>query len=207
MILSKFKERFQLLRKESKKTQAAIADELGMTPQTLSYYANGREPNYDTLIKIADYFNVSLDYLLGRSDNKYPPDKVRSTSMENELLSYIQNELNSIFIKYNKLKVRDSLDLILCSTITYWFKEILEIHNELIDRINNINNITNVDEIEKFRQEFLVSISRISFTEKVDDKNITFEEIARCLFLALIDLSPIYKEYWVNIIKKVDLKG
>jgi transcriptional regulator with XRE-family HTH domain len=66
----KFTERFQVLRKESNKTQAAIAEELGMTPQTLSYYANGREPNYDTLSKIADYFGVSTDYLLGRSEFK-----------------------------------------------------------------------------------------------------------------------------------------
>lgn len=41
-----------------------------MTPQALSYYANGREPNYGTLIAMAEYFKVSTNYLLGISEHK-----------------------------------------------------------------------------------------------------------------------------------------
>lgn len=68
--MSTFHERLKALRDESGKTQAVIAEDLGMTPQSFSYYLNGREPSYDTLIKIANYFNVSLDYLLGVSNCK-----------------------------------------------------------------------------------------------------------------------------------------
>lgn len=68
--MSKFTERLKLLRDENGKTQVKIAKELGMTPQMFSYYVNGREPNYDTLCKMADYFHVTTDFLIGYSDLK-----------------------------------------------------------------------------------------------------------------------------------------
>ena len=49
-------------------TQGDIASLTGVTRQTVSQYCNGiSEPGYDTLIKIANYFDVSVDYLLGRT--------------------------------------------------------------------------------------------------------------------------------------------
>ena len=49
-------------------TQAQLAEITGKTRQTISQYVNGiSEPGYDTLVKIADHFKVSLDYLLGRT--------------------------------------------------------------------------------------------------------------------------------------------
>lgn len=44
--------------------------ELGMSQNTISRYESGdREADYKTLIAIADYFDVSIDYLLERTDN------------------------------------------------------------------------------------------------------------------------------------------
>ena len=44
--------------------------ELGMSQNTISRYETGaREADYKTLLIFADYFNVSVDYLLGRTDN------------------------------------------------------------------------------------------------------------------------------------------
>jgi transcriptional regulator with XRE-family HTH domain len=61
------------LRKESGKTQAQVAVDLGMSAQKYSYMIkNDREPDYEILSKIADYFNVSVDYLLGKSPYKLP---------------------------------------------------------------------------------------------------------------------------------------
>ena len=52
-------------------TQVQLAEVIGVSRQTVSQYANGiSEPGYDALIKIANHFNVSLDYLLGRSEAK-----------------------------------------------------------------------------------------------------------------------------------------
>lgn len=50
-------------------TQAQLSKTIGVTRQTISQYLNGiSEPSYAALVKIADYFDVSLDYLLGRSE-------------------------------------------------------------------------------------------------------------------------------------------
>ena len=50
-------------------SQLKLALDLNMNQNTVSRYENmEREADYETLIKIADYFNVSLDYLLGRTD-------------------------------------------------------------------------------------------------------------------------------------------
>lgn len=62
------------LKEKSGKTQAKIASELGITPQAFSNYMKGREPDYNTLIKMSKYFDVSLDYLLGVSENTKPVD-------------------------------------------------------------------------------------------------------------------------------------
>lgn len=66
--MANFTERLRQLRDESGKTQSQIAKELGLTPQAFSYFVNGREPNYDTLISIANYFGVTTDYLIGKTD-------------------------------------------------------------------------------------------------------------------------------------------
>ena len=58
------------LRKEKNISQLKLALDLSMNQNTISRYETGeREADYKTLIKIADYFNVSIDYLLERTDN------------------------------------------------------------------------------------------------------------------------------------------
>ena len=62
--------RLKELRKEKNISQLKLALDLSMNQNTISRYETGeREADYKTLIKIADYFNVSIDYLLERSDN------------------------------------------------------------------------------------------------------------------------------------------
>ena len=57
------------LRKTIHKTQKELALDIGINEKAYWAYENGRnEPNIDTLIKIANYFNVSLDYLCGRQN-------------------------------------------------------------------------------------------------------------------------------------------
>ena len=60
---------WRLMNRQPVTTQAQLAEITGKTRQTISQYVNGiSEPSYDTLVRIADHFHVSLDYLLGRSD-------------------------------------------------------------------------------------------------------------------------------------------
>lgn len=65
-----FKDRFKELRSEKGLTQVDVAKYLGVKHQTISFYETGREPDYDKLSKLADYFDVSTDYLVGRTDFK-----------------------------------------------------------------------------------------------------------------------------------------
>lgn len=51
-------------------SQLKLAMDLSMNQNSISRYENGqREADYATLIRIADYFDVSIDYLLGRTEN------------------------------------------------------------------------------------------------------------------------------------------
>lgn len=62
--------RLKLLRKQKKISQLKLAMDLGMNQNSISRYENmEREADYATLILFADYFNVSIDYLLERTDN------------------------------------------------------------------------------------------------------------------------------------------
>ena len=62
--------RLKELRKARKITQIKLAMDLNMNQNTISRYENGtRQADYQTLILLADYFDVSIDYLLERTDN------------------------------------------------------------------------------------------------------------------------------------------
>ena len=62
--------RLKELRKQCKISQLKLAMDLNMNQNSISRYENGeREADYQTLIKFGDYFNVSIDYLLERTDN------------------------------------------------------------------------------------------------------------------------------------------
>lgn len=63
--------RIRELRNEQRITQLKMALDLNMSQNTISRYENGeREPGIAELIRIADYFHVSIDYLVGRSDSR-----------------------------------------------------------------------------------------------------------------------------------------
>lgn len=62
--------RIKELRKSKKITQVKMSLDLNMNQNTISRYETGeREPGIAELILLADYFNVSVDYLIGRTDN------------------------------------------------------------------------------------------------------------------------------------------
>ena len=65
-------EKIKSLRQAKHMTQVELAKELGLTKQCVSNWENDNVlPSIEMLIKIADYFGVSTDYLLGREDNLY----------------------------------------------------------------------------------------------------------------------------------------
>lgn len=67
--MTKFPERLRQLREERGVSQAVVSKELGVSRYTVYSYEKGKtDPTLDSLVILADYFDVTLDYLLGRSD-------------------------------------------------------------------------------------------------------------------------------------------
>lgn len=62
-------ERLKQLRKTRSVTQVQVAAGCGMAERAYRRIEAGNKPSYDALISLADYFDVSLDYLVGLSDN------------------------------------------------------------------------------------------------------------------------------------------
>lgn len=66
-----FGERLQELRKQKKITRDELAKALKLSYSAIAKYeTNVRKPDQDTLKKIADFFDVTVDYLLGRSNHR-----------------------------------------------------------------------------------------------------------------------------------------
>lgn len=66
----KYGDRIAELRKKRNLTQEELAKILKISRAALSHYEqNRREPDYNTLSRIANYFKVTIDYILGRTDN------------------------------------------------------------------------------------------------------------------------------------------
>lgn len=81
-------EHLRELRQKRGVSQRAVADYLGITRQAYSNYENGnREPDYETLLKLAEYFAVSVDALLRGTETKKPaPHGGGLTELECELV-------------------------------------------------------------------------------------------------------------------------
>ncbi|UUZ80798.1 helix-turn-helix domain-containing protein [Paenibacillus sp. P26] len=64
--------RIAYLREQHSLTQEELSLKLDISRASLSHYEkNRREPDYETLVKIANYFNVSIDYLLSRTNDPH----------------------------------------------------------------------------------------------------------------------------------------
>ncbi|RQW18715.1 XRE family transcriptional regulator [Bacillus sp. C1-1] len=69
--MAKFNTRFKSLKTEKAVNYQDLADLLGISVRAVQHYATGtRYPDFEGLIKLADFFDVSLDYLVGRSDER-----------------------------------------------------------------------------------------------------------------------------------------
>lgn len=67
--MGNFSNIFKALRQTSGYTQQEFADKIGISRSTIGMYETGaREPDFETLEIIADFFNVDTDYLLGRTN-------------------------------------------------------------------------------------------------------------------------------------------
>ena len=66
-----FADKIRVLRKEKKLTQAEVAKEVGLSALGYQDLELGAKPRYDALLHIADFYDVSVDWLMGRTDNPH----------------------------------------------------------------------------------------------------------------------------------------
>lgn len=94
----KFNDRLRELRKEHNLLQKDIAEKIGVSRDSITKYESGdREPTLDNIIKMAEIFDVSIDYLIGVSDIK--------VKTEPEYLVFIEK------IKETEYRVSDLIKL------------------------------------------------------------------------------------------------
>lgn len=106
-------DRLKELRKSNNLTQEELGKILGVGKTTISMYENGNStPNDEIKMIIADYFNVTLDYLLGKSDiknydkvKKEPTIALHSDHEYDELPDEAKKEIEN-FIEYVKAKYK-----------------------------------------------------------------------------------------------------
>ena len=92
-----FGERLSLLRNERQMKQEDLGKIFHLSKSTISTYErNEHQPDYDTLIELAKYFNVSTDYILGVSDQRRPLKILKSTFCSNCSYEKILNILQEL---------------------------------------------------------------------------------------------------------------
>jgi transcriptional regulator with XRE-family HTH domain len=85
-------EQLRKLRTTKNLTQREMADYLGIDRTTYVKYETGNsEPNFETLNKLADYFCVTTDYLLGREETKKSPAETEDFDPDNILFAAYGN--------------------------------------------------------------------------------------------------------------------
>ncbi len=124
-MASNFSRIITLLRKEKGVTQKKAAEELGVSQALLSHYEKGiRECGLEFVVKVADYYQVSCDYLLSRSadrsgltlnvDDIPAPESTKDGHFKGSVLPTLNRKLvsNSLNILYDKLNACPDKDLV-----------------------------------------------------------------------------------------------
>lgn len=110
-----FRERFEQLCAEKKKSPTAVGEELGFAKSAVSRWRSGTaKPSFDALTTLAKYFNVSIDYLTGKTEirnspNNQSPEEIAKVALfggDQEVTDEMWAEVKSFveFVKQKHLK-------------------------------------------------------------------------------------------------------
>ena len=117
----KFGELLASLRRERGILQKELAAYLNVTVATISNYEKGvHAPDYETLVKLADFFDVSTDYLLQRTDSKSSIQTLNQklvvnytvSELVNAILQLDQNSMTALIDYYELLSLRNSMNAV-----------------------------------------------------------------------------------------------
>lgn len=102
-----FAQVLRLLRVEKGLSQQELANALKISKSSVNMYERGeRQPNFETLELIADYFNVDIDYLLGRTNKTTKIIQPDTLAAHFDAQNFTKDELNEIinFVEFVKNK-------------------------------------------------------------------------------------------------------
>lgn len=134
--MSKFSDRFRQLKNESGVTLKELSDKLDITVPNLSYYMKGREPSYDVLIRIAEYFNVTTDWLIGCTDVKDTTHGSIISEIEKQLEL---NDTNKLSDKSRELYLKNQYTLY--NTMLNMYNLFLHIDDNYVSDLNIYMNM------------------------------------------------------------------
>lgn len=198
-----------LLRKENNLTQEQLAKKLSLSQTTLSYYENGsRDCCLPVLIKIADFFGVSTDYLLGRTPIRSMADVKANEIPDNQ---NTQTEKAAI-ISFNKKLVVNSVD-VLYSLISecenavlvkeasgYLMLSVYKMFRQLYS--SNDRNNQNFFSVDKELSQSLASSAMSVCEAKV---NATTKRNDCCVAVSTVGLMKDYPDYYASVLKLVQV--
>lgn len=157
-----FSKRLVQLREKIGITQQELADKLEITRQSLSLYEKAeRTINIELLAKIADFFNVSTDYLMGRTDvssiNKDIQVACNVTGLSEHIIKHLYVLVNSGITNYDK----NALESIISSINDYTLLLLGQYH-----RVKTKKEVFNEALTLKFCEENKIPISRNDIIER-----------------------------------------
>jgi len=130
--------RIKRLRESKGLTQLEFARMINISNSTLSQYeSEQRAPSDEIKIKIADFFNVSLDYLLGQTNDPRPIDQVNDENKQ-RISKALKDEDPELVDFWQELKEREDLFLL--------FKQARELDDDDIKRIIRIIKVIEDEE-------------------------------------------------------------
>ncbi|MBM7592219.1 helix-turn-helix domain-containing protein [Brevibacillus fulvus] len=105
-----FGERLRILREEKNLKQEELGEVLGVGKVTIHGYESGkRKPSFEILIQIANYFQVTTDYLLGLTTDRTPPAKIdiinQNAQKLNEFLAELDKNKQDQFFEFLEVYV------------------------------------------------------------------------------------------------------
>lgn len=192
------------------KSKKDLCKEIGISRQTLKNIEEGVSPDFDTLIKIADYFNVSVDYLLRRTERASLVYKPIDALKISESARYVLED-NEVFGRLISLLLENGDFRKLIRQIDLYFNddglEAYNINNTLVNKAKDIidkeqsstpdldEKITDAlddifldydqDKLDKFAKEFANILPAVKLEYRLDSKD---SEKMKRLALAVYDV-------------------
>ena len=105
----------KLLRNEKGVSQQKLADAIGSTQQSIHRYENGDyEPDIDTMTFLADYFETSIDFLVGRTEIRKKIEPVEKYALNQDERKFV-DEIRNLAPEYRKFLAK-TLDALIQAT-------------------------------------------------------------------------------------------